>query len=74
MRSNSQPMALDGGAAAIAAAAALPLLSGTASAKPMTSLVGPGCASYAQKVPAGPGSMAGMAQDPVAVAASKTHC
>ncbi len=70
MRSNSQRVVLVGGAAAIAAAAALPLLSGTASAEPMTSLVGPGCASYAQKVPAGPGSVAGMAQDPVAVAAS----
>jgi uncharacterized surface protein with fasciclin (FAS1) repeats len=34
------------------------------------SLVGPGCASYAQQVPTGPGSVEGMAQDPVAVAAS----
>jgi uncharacterized surface protein with fasciclin (FAS1) repeats len=33
-------------------------------------LVGPGCAAYAQMVPSGPGSVAGMAQDPVAVAAS----
>jgi uncharacterized surface protein with fasciclin (FAS1) repeats len=63
-------MALVGGAAAIAAAAALPLVSGTASAEPMTGLVGPACASYAQQVPTGPGSVAGMAQDPVAVAAS----
>lgn len=36
----------------------------------MTGLVGPACASYAQQVPTGPGSVAGMAQDPVAVAAS----
>ncbi len=36
----------------------------------MTSLVGPGCASYAQQVPIGPGAVVGMAQDPVAVAAS----
>jgi uncharacterized surface protein with fasciclin (FAS1) repeats len=35
-----------------------------------SSLVGPGCASYAQQVPSGPGSVEGMAQDPVAVAAS----
>jgi uncharacterized surface protein with fasciclin (FAS1) repeats len=35
-----------------------------------SSLVGPGCASYAQQVPTGPGSVEGMAQDPVAVAAS----
>jgi len=33
-------------------------------------LVGPGCSSYAQQVPTGPGSVEGMAQDPVAVAAS----
>ncbi|MEO3757363.1 fasciclin domain-containing protein [Mycobacterium sp. B14F4] len=33
-------------------------------------MVGPGCAGYAQQVPVGPGSVMGMAQDPVAVAAS----
>ncbi len=32
--------------------------------------VGPGCADYEQQVPTGPGSIAGMAKDPVAVAAS----
>ena len=37
---------------------------------PGANLVGPGCADYAAKVPAGPGSVTGMAQDPVAVAAS----
>jgi uncharacterized surface protein with fasciclin (FAS1) repeats len=37
---------------------------------PAADLVGPGCSSYAQQVPTGPGSVAGMAQDPVAVAAS----
>jgi uncharacterized surface protein with fasciclin (FAS1) repeats len=37
---------------------------------PAADLVGPGCAAYAKKVPSGPGSVAGMAQDPVAVAAS----
>lgn len=36
----------------------------------MADLVGPGCAGYAQQVPSGPGSVAGMAADPVAVAAS----
>ena len=35
-----------------------------------STLVGPGCAAYAQQVPSGPGSVEGMAQDPVAVAAS----
>jgi uncharacterized surface protein with fasciclin (FAS1) repeats len=33
-------------------------------------LIGSGCASYAAQVPTGPGSVAGMAQDPVTVAAS----
>jgi uncharacterized surface protein with fasciclin (FAS1) repeats len=39
-------------------------------ADPAADLVGPGCAGYAQQVPDGAGSVAGMAQDPVAVAAS----
>jgi len=37
---------------------------------PAANLVGPGCADYAKAVPDGAGSVAGMAQDPVAVAAS----
>ncbi len=37
---------------------------------PAANLVGPGCADYAEAVPEGEGSVAGMAQDPVAVAAS----
>jgi uncharacterized surface protein with fasciclin (FAS1) repeats len=37
---------------------------------PGGSLVGPGCADYAAQNPTGPGSVTGMAQDPVAVAAS----
>ena len=37
---------------------------------PAANLVGPGCAAYAKQVPDGKGSVAGMAQDPVAVAAS----
>jgi len=37
---------------------------------PAANLVGPGCAAYAQQVPTGAGSVAGMALDPVAVAAS----
>ena len=36
---------------------------------PAANLVGPGCADYAAAVPDGDGSVAGMAQDPVAVAA-----
>jgi uncharacterized surface protein with fasciclin (FAS1) repeats len=37
---------------------------------PGAGLVGPGCADYAAQNPTGPGSVTGMAQDPVAVAAS----
>jgi uncharacterized surface protein with fasciclin (FAS1) repeats len=37
---------------------------------PASDLVGPGCAAYAKAVPNGAGSVQGMAQDPVAVAAS----
>jgi uncharacterized surface protein with fasciclin (FAS1) repeats len=37
---------------------------------PAADLVGPGCSDYAKKVPNGAGSVDGMAQDPVAVAAS----
>lgn len=39
-------------------------------AAPAGDLVGPGCAGYAEQVPDGAGSVEGMAQDPVAVAAS----
>lgn len=37
---------------------------------PAANLVGSGCAAYAKAVPEGAGSVAGMAQDPVATAAS----
>lgn len=49
-------------------AAAAP--SPTAMAGPATDLVGTGCAGYAKQVPTGPGSVTGMAGDPVATAAS----
>nr|WP_201406977.1 fasciclin domain-containing protein [Mycobacterium paraintracellulare] len=39
-------------------------------ADPAADLVGPGCGDYAKQNPTGPGSVAGMAQDPVATAAS----
>jgi uncharacterized surface protein with fasciclin (FAS1) repeats len=42
----------------------------TAMADPAADLVGAGCSTYAEQVPSGPGSVTGMAQDPVAVAAS----
>jgi uncharacterized surface protein with fasciclin (FAS1) repeats len=60
--------------AGLTAAAVLGLsvaVSPTAAADEHTaSLVGPGCAAYAEQVPTGPGSVAGMAMSPVAVAAS----
>jgi uncharacterized surface protein with fasciclin (FAS1) repeats len=42
----------------------------SAAAAPASDLIGTGCAAYAAQVPSGPGSVAGMAQDPVTVAAS----
>ena len=39
-------------------------------ADPAANLVGPGCEDYASQVPDGAGSVAGMAEDPVATAAS----
>jgi uncharacterized surface protein with fasciclin (FAS1) repeats len=42
----------------------------SAMADPAADLVGPGCSGYAEQVPEGPGSVTGMAADPVAVAAS----
>ncbi|GAB3803122.1 cell surface glycolipoprotein Mpt83 [Humibacter antri] len=44
--------------------------SASAAADPAAGLVGPGCAAYAKQVPTGAGSIKGMSQDPVAVAAS----
>lgn len=37
---------------------------------PAADLIGPGCSEYAAQNPTGPGSVTGMAQDPVATAAS----
>ncbi len=42
----------------------------SAMADPAADLIGAGCADYAKQNPSGPGSVAGMAQDPVATAAS----
>jgi uncharacterized surface protein with fasciclin (FAS1) repeats len=60
-------------ATSFAAAAAIGLAvaaAPTAVASPATNLVGAGCTAYANQVPTGPGSVAGMSSDPVAVAAS----
>jgi uncharacterized surface protein with fasciclin (FAS1) repeats len=67
MSMNIQKKAL--GLAGIAAAASLGLSLATATTA-QAELVGPGCSGYAAQVPTGPGSVTGMAQDPVAVAAS----
>ena len=64
---NIQKKAL--GLAGIAAAAAVGLSVATATTA-QAELIGPGCSGYAAQVPTGPGSVSGMAQDPVAVAAS----
>jgi uncharacterized surface protein with fasciclin (FAS1) repeats len=42
----------------------------TATADPAADLIGSGCSAYAAQNPSGPGSVTGMAQDPVATAAS----
>jgi len=62
---------------AASSAAAAPMSSAPMSSAPMSSgttgasaLVGAGCAGYAKAVPTGAGSVAGMATDPVATAAS----
>ena len=55
--------------AGFAAIAAVGLSLGTATTA-QAELVGTGCSAYAQQVPTGPGSVQGMAMDPVAVAAS----
>jgi uncharacterized surface protein with fasciclin (FAS1) repeats len=66
----SRRVARAGAALAVLVGAGIPLAIAPAAADSMSSPVGPACAGYAQKVPTGPGSVAGMAQDPVAVAAS----
>ena len=64
---NIQKKAL--GLAGFAAVTAVGLSVATATTA-QAELIGPGCSGYAAQVPTGPGSVTGMAQDPVAVAAS----
>ena len=49
---------------------AAPAMTGSPSAAPASDLIGAGCADYAAAHPTGPASVSGMAQDPVATAAS----
>src|SRR6201988_1016989 len=67
MSMNIQKKAL--GLAGFAAAAAVGLSLATATTA-QAELIGPGWSGYGAQVPTGPGSVTGMAQDPVAVAAS----
>lgn len=69
--SNSKP-ASQGTSSATTASASATSSSAPSSAKadPAADLIGPGCSEYAAQNPTGPGSVAGMAQDPVATAAS----
>jgi uncharacterized surface protein with fasciclin (FAS1) repeats len=62
--------AVTGASIAAMAVAGLLATAGTAGADPAAGLVGASCAAYAKQVPTGPGSVAGMAMEPVAVAAS----
>ncbi|MGA9373573.1 MAG: fasciclin domain-containing protein [Mycobacterium sp.] len=47
-----------------------PATTSSPAAMPAGTLIGTGCAAYAEQVPSGPGSVSGMAADPVTVAAS----
>lgn len=58
------------GATTLTVAAIMATSTGVAGADMTSDLFGPGCANYAMQVPTGPGSVTGMAQAPVAVAAS----
>ncbi|MEU4651359.1 fasciclin domain-containing protein [Nocardia fluminea] len=66
----------DDSSSTTAATSSAPMTSAPMTSSPATTdsaaadLVGPGCAAYAAQVPTGPGSVSGMAQEPVAVAAS----
>ena len=70
--SDSGSAASTSAAAPAASASATPSesMSASPSADAMAGPVGAGCADYAKAVPSGAGSVDGMAQDPVAVAAS----
>jgi uncharacterized surface protein with fasciclin (FAS1) repeats len=70
--SSNKPAAQGTTSAIPATSMAAPAMTATtsATADPAADLVGSGCSAYAAQHPSGPGSVAGMAQDPVATAAS----
>ena len=67
--SNKSDSAQQSSSAQPTSSAAAPAMTGPAAA-PASDLIGSGCADYAAMHPNGPASVAGMAQDPVATAAS----
>ncbi len=70
MKMHKNTFAMAGLTAAAVIGATLAVSPVAAADNHTTNLVGPGCAAYAEQVPSGPGSVAGMAVSPVAVAAS----
>lgn len=70
--SSSKPASQGTSSSATSASVSAATSSAPSSAKadPAADLIGPGCSEYAAQNPTGPGSVAGMAQDPVATAAS----
>ncbi|MCV6977802.1 fasciclin domain-containing protein [Mycobacterium bourgelatii] len=68
--SDTKPAAQNTGSPAPATMGASPAAGTPAMADPAADLIGTGCSQYAAQNPQGPGSVAGMAQDPVATAAS----
>jgi uncharacterized surface protein with fasciclin (FAS1) repeats len=67
---SDEPAASDSGDAGAGGSSMVESSEPATSMDPAADLVGPGCADYAEQVPDGAGSVSGMAQDPVAVAAS----
>jgi uncharacterized surface protein with fasciclin (FAS1) repeats len=72
--SSNKPAAQDSTSTTPATSMAAPAMTGpamtAATPNPAADLIGSGCSAYATQNPSGPGSVAGMAQDPVATAAS----
>lgn len=68
--SSNKPAAQATSSPAPASMSAAPAAGTPAMADPAADLIGSGCSQYAAQNPTGPGSVAGMAQDPVATAAS----
>jgi uncharacterized surface protein with fasciclin (FAS1) repeats len=68
--SSNKPAAQDTSTSTTAASSMAAPAMTAATPNPAADLIGSGCSAYATQNPSGPGSVAGMAQDPVATAAS----